>query len=336
MAVQEVLDYISQAQAAGLSKQEITTQLLGVGWTEADIESGFSLSLSKPEYASGSSAVTQGSTLNPSRLDMLSKWIIGLIVFRLGLLVAQAYFIQFVASQDTTFPQLATQTNIVSTGTLYPLLWVVPLIMILRRDRTGYVFANILAGVLIYLNFFGLLNIVGSPLFWGASALYVVTGVAIIVLGYQALKLFPKIQGAPKQERILDASKVNSFAITLSVIFAVVVAAPGLLGFSNPFDDAETFVPTILAFLLGGALGWMCALSLVRSFQQNNMAKSGMYGVLYGALCGAAAQLPLYGFSGVQIIAMPIGGMIGIVVGVVSARILYAIMGRLVLKNAAQ
>ena len=335
MAVQEVLDYISQAQAAGLSKQEITNQLMGVGWTQADIDQGFSLSLSKPEYAVGADSASGNSSATFSKLNVLSKWIMGLIVLRLGLIVVQFYLIQLVASQDTTLPGLATESNIVTLGTFYPLLWIVPLIMISRRDRTGYVLANIFAGVLIYLNFFGLVNIAGSPLFWGASAIYVATGVAIIVLGSQALKLLPKMQGSVTQEKVLDPGKVRVFAGTLAVIFAVAVTAvPAMVGFENLFDNSDTVIPSIIAFFLGAASGWMCALSLAKSFAKGNMARAAMYGVLYGAICGAVAQLPLYGFSEVQIFAMPIGGMIGAVIGAISARILYSILSRLVLKNA--
>lgn len=330
MADQSMLDYISRATQAGMGKLEIINQLQSVGWAQADIDAAFvgsnAIVAPPPVPAAPQQQITQ-----PSKLNTLSGWILTLIVIRLLFIPVQYFLVPLLTSPDGVF-NFSQAVSVGLLGSLLPMAWLIPLFMIPKRQRNGYVLAIFFAIVLIYLNFFGLFSLVISPWLSFVSFVYVTTGIAIIVLSSMSLKLLPTQRESAHLEQSISKSGTATFAVVLAIVFGLIVIAPSLMGmggmnglFGQSLNDPT---PSLVAVILGALFGWLCAYSMARSLQKRQQSFALTKGVFYGALCGAAAQLPLYGFNGIQIIAMPIGAMIGAVVGLVLAFIIYFIMER--------
>lgn len=129
-----------------------------------------------------------------------------------------------------------------------------------------------------------------------------------------------------------------------SIVVAVVTALPGifpLLFIHSIVPSTRTTISFILRFLalvivtlIAGYVGFINAKHLIKRVK-NNIPIIGLVfrnGLLFGALCGALANIPIYfvfdmngSFVLLLIFAIPIGAIIGAVAGLIGATIAFNI-----------
>ena len=120
--------------------------------------------------------------------------------------------------------------------------------------------------------------------------------------------------------------KILITIVIVALLFGVVVAYPNLV--FNITNESSLSFDRVLTFIVGVFIGWQCAAEMVsKALEKKYISIKKAF--MYGAICGAIAQIPIWatsGLSGVLIIAMPIGALIGMVVGAVSALFIGAIL----------
>ena len=119
----------------------------------------------------------------------------------------------------------------------------------------------------------------------------------------------------------------------VAVIFAAVDFSPffffganfGVGGFLGSGSSGPLLpAATVLAVAL--LSGWMCGQSMLQALWRGDKVPKSGTGVSFGALNGALAQLVIYGFSSILIIAAPVGAILGAVGGAVGVSLLFYIL----------
>lgn len=343
MADQGLVNYIKRSLAAGIQLQEITAVLLQAGWQQSLIDEGFAeiqgLPVPQPT-TNGAGVVTMAGS--SSVFEKMRRWLLILIGARLILIPVQYFFLSLVVSPGAYgyySPSLLGQVGLMSVP--LPLIWLLPFFGIRRREKSSYIISIFFAIVLIYLNLFGFSALQTSNPLYIFSFIYLITGVLIIILAASSFKYFPKRSEEPNLGISIDESKASMAKILTALLFGITVIVPGFLGLglagsigsrlSRPSYGGGDFFggggdvisSVIAAFILGALLGWFIESGLIDRIKRGS-SWAGL-GAMAGFLGGAIAQLPLYGFSGIQIIAMPVGAVIGVLLGAIGVEILGSI-----------
>lgn len=336
MADQGLVNYIKRSLAAGIKRREIASVLLQAGWPQSLIDEGF-----KEVHGGSVPAVSpgagEGADSPPlSNFEKFRRWLLILIGARLVLIPVQYLFLSLTASSDvpdflfTSLGEVGFMTFLMTIA--LPLVWLIPFFVIQFREKSGYIIAIVFAVIMIYLNLFGFAMIRPSGPFYIFSFVYLVTGVLIITFAGLSFKYFPKRSEEPNMKFPIDESKTVAAKLITALLFGIIVIAPRFLGLSFIEDLADfggrgEMTPSIVvAFLAGALLGWLVGDGLIDRIKRGRSwsdlgPKAGFWG-------GAIAQLPLYGFSGIQIIAMPVGAVAGMFLGYIGILILGSVTKR--------
>lgn len=317
MAQEPLDEYVQRAYAAGLSSSDISLQLAQVGWGEEQI----AVALQKTSIDASTSSITPAPHApTNSKLATYTTWITCLIIIRLLLIPFQYVLVSLILTHDFFNSAYALNFNTFSNS--LPLLWLIPLGLFRKKDRNAYVLSIIFASVLMFLNIFGLASFESQPAFWFVSFIYVLSGAAIAALSILSLRLLPKkVEAQTNQVIAVRPSGVKMWEIILGAIFGLAAILPAFSGLSSSMGDlmdndmGNPFFPFAVSLALGAALGWLCAKGFAFSISKKQRTFMLGKGLWYGGLLGAVAQVPLYGFSAILLIAMPIGAMIGAVIG---------------------
>lgn len=335
MAQEPLEEYVQRAYASGLSTSEISSQLEQVGWDKEQI----AVALAKNSSSSSVPSLTPPPQApNNSKLATYTTWITCLIIIRLLLIPFQYILVSLILTCDFFNSEYALNFNTFSNS--LPFLWLIPLGLFRKKDRNAYVLSIVFATVLIFLNFFGLVSFENQPAFWFVSFIYVLSGAAIIALSILSLRLLPKrIEAQATQVVSVRPSGVRMWQIILGALFGLAAIVPAFTGLSDSWGElggssgSDVSFPLAISFALGAALGWLCAKGFAYSISKKQRTFMVGKGLWYGGLLGAVAQIPLYGFDGILIIAMPIGGMIGAVVGLFASVVVGYLMEKSIIAH---
>jgi hypothetical protein len=322
MTDQGLMNYIKRSLTEGMTRANIESILVREGgWVHQDITQAFA------EIDRGSSVpVAPQTNMSTSTFEKLRTWLLILIGLRLLLIPTQYFFVDVVSQQIRGY---ATGINSLFglglIGLLIPVIWFLPFVGIWKRQRGSYVTAIAFAVILVYLNMFGALAVLTNPLFAILPVIYFVSGVLIIILSSMSLKYFPNKNEGVQTSLAINESNVSLVKTVITLLFGITVIAPWLVGLSQ-FGlrfQADTGMILLVTFVVGAVIGWSFSNNLVEIIRKNKSWSSLVPG--YGFLGGALAQFPLYGLSALQIFAVPIGGIAGIVLGFIGIGILYFI-----------
>jgi len=117
--------------------------------------------------------------------------------------------------------------------------------------------------------------------------------------------------------------------IIVAILFALVDLSPMFLGarfgIGGIFGgtDYGMFLPAIAVLIVAIASGWWCGQSLLKAVWRGEKSPNGGTCAIAGAINGAIAQVVLYGFSPILIIAGPVGAVIGAIAGLVGVSLVF-------------
>lgn len=325
--------YLKRVKEAGMQPDEVNGILQKAGWQQNQISEGIGL------VYGAITAENSGPKLALSDFEKIRRILLLVIGLRI-ILFPIRYFLaplQLTPDAFSRYAKLPLFGNVGILGAILPLFWIFPFFGIMRREKWSYITSVIFGVLLIYVNIFTLANIVASNLFIILSSVYFVTGSAIIYLSIRSFKYFPKKEEEPRQPVQLDESAVFSIKFITSLVFGVTVILPGIM-FPGGLIGTAIKIPTemisafVIAFIIACISGWICSENIIETIK--NGRQIGVLGVLYGLINGAAAQLPLYGFNWIQIFAMPVGGFIGIILGLFGVYIISRFIRAAIVKKA--
>lgn len=343
MADKTLVAYLHRVKEDGLMEYEVRGILVDAGWQNEDIEAGITeVYHSRSLESVHTPARPQATPVeNLSNLEKIRRILLWVIAFRVAVFPIR-YFLAPILLNPQTFSRYAMVPflgNIGALGAVLPLFWFYPALLIYSRKRSGYHLAILFGLLLIYTNVLTVSAIVPSQLFLFLSTFYVITGSVIIVLAWKGLSYFPKAQEEPHSTVRIRESTLPVARIAIGALFAFTDIAPGLLSpggvLAGAFPSSPTPVgyswDTVNLFLGGGAavicgffLGIVCADTLIQNIRTGKGPR--LIGVAQGLMNGAIAQLPLYGFTMLQVIAMPVGALIGSILGLIGVGGIYLIL----------
>lgn len=325
--------YLKRVKNSGMRPDEVNGILQKAGWQSNQISEGIGLvyGTTAPENSNHNVMLSEFEKIRRALL-----FIIGLrvIIFPIRYFLAP---LQLTPEAFSKYANLPFFGNVGILGAILPLFWIFPFVGIFRREKWSYVTSIIFGVLLIYINIFTLVNIVASNLFYILSFVYFVTGSTIIYLSIRSINFFPKKEEEPQQLIQLDESAIFFVKFITSLVFGIAVILPGLLFpgglMGTPIKEVnEKIAVYIIAFIIACISGWICSENIIYTIK--NGRQTGGLGALYGLINGAAAQLPLYGLTTIQIIAMPVGGFIGIVLGLFGVDIISRLTRSIIVKKA--
>lgn len=205
---------------------------------------------------------------------------------------------------------------------LIPLVWLMPAFFLYQGNKAGFTLARTFAVLLIVLNITGLFMIVLSPVSGVLSLMLVLIAAAIFYFSNKAIGYFPKeeMQTVPVQVNDANASFIKG---VFFVAAGLVTASISLFVLLGQFS-MERLAISLVVFLAGGCVGYIVASKLRENLEEGKQPFSQFVnstGATAGAVCGAVAQLGIYGFTGWLIFAVPFGAVVGTGIGVLGALI---------------
>lgn len=266
--------------------------------------------------------------------------LIAVIIFRL-LAFPIRYFLAPSQINPETFSKYANLPFIGSIGifgAILPLVWIIPLILIIKNKKIGYQLSLLFGFLLIYINVLDIMYLISpnQTLFQVLFFFYFFTGVTIIGLAAASLRYLRSSEVTPQSAAVpvVEVQHAPNYVIPgiVAVIFAAVDFSPifffganfGVGGFLGP--GSNPLLPAITVLAVALLSGWMCGQSLLQVLWRGDKAPKSGTGVSFGALNGAIAQLVIYGFSSILIIAAPVGAILGAFGGVVGVSLLFYIL----------
>ena len=314
--------YLKRAKQSGMQTGEIKAILLNAGWKQNQFEDAI-------KSVFPSETPQNYATSNFEKMRRLLLIIIGLRVA----LFPIRYFLaplQLTPNAFARYASLPFLGNVGILGAVLPLFWIFPLLGIWLRQKSSYFISIVFGALLIYVNIFTLANIVATNLFIILTAVYLITGLSIIFLSFKSLKYFTKKEESPSRPVQIKNSLLIIVQGATSLVFAITVITPGLLFGLN--GASQKSIALLLALVVAVTTGWNCSKGIIADIRIGR--HSAEKGILYGAINGAIAQLPLYGFSQMQSLAMPIGAFIGSILGFIGVLVISGVIYLVIVKRA--
>jgi hypothetical protein len=313
MADSSLTDYLNRVKAQGLSATEAQNILVSSGWTEDQIKDDIAKVWAK--------STNSGSVFEKMRFWLMAMITTRMIIFPIRYLLAP---LQLSPETYINFANVPLLGNLGQISAVLPVFWIIPLVAIYMRKRVGYLLAILGSVLLMYVNITTIGLVVSSDLFYVLSGVYLAAGIVIIYLSWKSFMYFPKNSEIKEIKPEVDYTRIVPARLMVAIIFCLTTVIPGLFSIQTMgrrySPDADIMAGLFVAGVIGLFCGWKASKNIVDSI--GTKASVIDYAIGYGAICGAAAQLGLYGFSGLLIIAMPIGGGIGAVLGVFGVLIL--------------
>jgi len=225
--------------------------------------------------------------------------------------------------------------NIGILGAILPLFWILPLILIITNKKIGYQLSLVFGFLLIYINILDIMYLIspGQFLFVLLYAFYFLTGGTIMVLSVFSLRYLRAAKKASLPVAIpvpeINHNPNYTAPIIVAILFALVDLSPMFLGarfgIGGIFGgtDYGMFLPAIAVLIVAIASGWWCGQSLLKAVWRGEKSPNGGTCAIAGAINGAIAQVVLYGFSPILIIAGPVGAVIGAIAGLVGVSLVF-------------
>lgn len=337
MADAHLLDYLKRSLESGLPSSQAKVLLLQSGWKEADIQPAID-SVYHPDSASRSES---GMKYPSMRRLLLIIIFVRLALFPIRFFLAPLQFTPQTYAKYASLPFFGT---IGPFGFILPVFWIIPFLAILKNRKFGYVLSILFGFLLIYVNITALIFVIPSQLFIFLSFVYFVSGLAIIGLSIALLRYFPKpqelspttvVEVGVSGQRQIKYLTVVAFALTHFVAVFIAGTVFQWSMFSNYGDGL--FYLNLIGWAAGALVVALSGLTCGRELADRlgHGRGSSELGLKYGSMNGAVAQFFLYGLNPMLLtVAIPIGAIIGSLLGIIGVPLIGILASKIVLKRS--